>query len=280
MEGPAFSRLLLATEHSEYDVGAEAVAFELARHCALPLAAVLPIVYTTELEAQTPALAARADAQAAARREALRAAAASAGVRLDLNVRHGPEPYAEIIDEARARSADLIVIRRRGRRGLLANLLLGEMVHKVVAHAPCSVLVVPRAAPMWHRHVLVGVDPASTNLRPAIDAARVARSCGLPLTIAAVTGDAATADAAARTLASAVQAAHAAGVEAEALQLPGKVHEQLIDAANRRGADLIVVGRRGETKLARAWIGGITQKIVGLAQGPVLVSIESAGPPS
>jgi hypothetical protein len=68
-----FSRLLLATEHSEHDSGAEALAFALAQRCALPLAAVLPIVSNSEYEALAPQLAAHAEARAG---ESLRALAA------------------------------------------------------------------------------------------------------------------------------------------------------------------------------------------------------------
>jgi len=36
---PAFGRILLATEHTEFDAGAERLAFELAKACAVPWAA-------------------------------------------------------------------------------------------------------------------------------------------------------------------------------------------------------------------------------------------------
>ena len=54
-----FSRLLLATEHSEFDAGAEALAFAMARRCGLPLAAVLPVSSNPEFEVVAPELAAR-----------------------------------------------------------------------------------------------------------------------------------------------------------------------------------------------------------------------------
>lgn len=72
---PPFTRLLLASEHTDFDRGAEALAFALAQRCGLPLAAVLPVTSNPEYEAVAPQLAARTDAQAAARREALQAAA-------------------------------------------------------------------------------------------------------------------------------------------------------------------------------------------------------------
>jgi len=156
--------LLLATEHTEFDRGAEALAFALAHRHAVPLPVVLPVASNPEFEAVAPELAARADAAAAARLEDLARAAAQVGVTLVPEVRHGPEPYAEIVAEARERQAELIVIRRRGRRGLLANLLIGEMVSKVVAHAPCIVLIAPREARLWRQGI-----PYSTLLMNGIN---------------------------------------------------------------------------------------------------------------
>lgn len=262
-----FSRLLLATEHTEFDRGAEAVAFAMAARCQLPLAGVMPLVSNAEYEAAAPQLAARADAEAGARADALEAAANARGVTLTLRVRRGAEPFEEIVAEARERAADLIVARRRGKRGFLAKLMFGEMVGKVVAHAPCSVLLCPRSAQMWQRRVLVGVDPQLPGTAPVELAARIAAACGIGLQIVAV------ADAADAAL---VQARSCAGqwlddVQTEARR--GRPHEGLIAAAADCGADLIVVGRRGPGLAGRAWIGGTAQKVVGLASCPVLIQV-------
>jgi nucleotide-binding universal stress UspA family protein len=72
-------------------------------------------------------------------------------------------------------------------------------------------------------------------------------------------------------LARAVAAASAAGVKAESRLLSGKPHEQILDTAKASGCDLIVVGRHGETNLIRTPFGGTTQKVIGLAETPVLV---------
>jgi hypothetical protein len=275
--GHPFSRLLLATEHTDFDVGAETVAFALARRCGLPLAGVLPIVSNPEFEAVAPALAARADAEAARRAEGVEAAAAAQGVALALEVRHGAEPYEEIVAEARARGADLVIIRRRGKRGFLANLMFGEMVGKVVAHAPCSVLLCPRAATLWQRAVLVGVDPQAPDAALVDAAARIAAECGIGLRVVCVVpGDAARP--AAEAVVRDVQAqARALGVAAEGEVCTGRPHERLVAVAAERGADLIVVARRSHSLQERAWIGGSAQKVIGLADGPVLVFIP--GPP-
>ena len=277
MTAAVFVRPLLATEHSEFDVGAERVALALAERSQLTLATVLPMVGNAEFDSAAPELAARADALVAEKVRHLQALAVQQGVQLAVQVRRGPETYREIVDEAAAMQADLIVVRRRGRPGLLANLLVGEMVSKVVAHAPCSVLVNAREARLWCRRVLVcvdpAVDPAALQRGVVALAARVASAHALPLSAVCVVEARGGDSEASSALAAALAHARALGVAADGEVLNGKPHEQILDAVRRRGADLIVLGRHGSTRLARAWVGSVAQKVVGLAECPVLVCI-------
>jgi nucleotide-binding universal stress UspA family protein len=266
-----FQRLLLATEHSEHDAGSERLAMAMARRCGLPLAAVLPIASNPEYEAVAPQLAARAEAIAGERLSGLMRLAAREGVACQPEVRRGESLFREIVDEGRRLHSDLIVIRRRGKPGLLANLLVGELVSQVLAHAPCSVLVVPRGASMWQRHVLLALDPAAPDAAAVQQAMAVAVQCGLPLTLAAV-ADSAHLDAT-QAIDRALATARTLVPGAQTLWLQGKPHLALIATAQRLGADLIVVGRRGEGGFARAWIGGAAQKVIGLAECPVLVAV-------
>lgn len=266
-----FQHLLLATEHSEFDSGAEALALALARRCQLPLGGVLPIVSNPEFEAEAPELATRADQQAAARIAALHELAQARGVPLAMQARRGPEPHQEIVDEARERGSDLIVIRRRGRRGILANLLLGEMVSRVVAHAPCSVLIVPRAAQMWQQRVLVAAEPGAQGGQLVDLAAAVAAECGLPISVVTV-AEAGREVQAQTFVEDSVARLQQRGLQAQGHVLAGKPYEQILQAGRRLGADLIVLGSRGDTHLGRALIGGVAQKVIGLAEHPVLVA--------
>lgn len=276
---PVFQHPLLATEHTEYDVGAETLAFAVAKHCGMALAAVLPIASNPEFEAVAPQLAARADAEAASKRRALVDSARAAGIDFDLHVRRGSEQFAEIAAEARERGADLLVIRRRGRRGILANLLVGELVGKVVAHAPCSVLVCARAAAMWSRKVLVGVDPQAPDAGLLAQAAGVASTCGLPLHLLCVAAGEALRAPAQQALADALVQARQGCPGAEGEVRVGRVHDEIVAAAAQHGADLIVIARhRPAADLGRAWIGGSAQKTIGLASCPVLVSVARPKP--
>lgn len=64
----------------------------------------------------------------------------AAGFQTEAGVVQG-DPRSVLVDEARAFGADLIVVGSHGRTGL-AKLVMGSVAAYVVAHAPCSVLVV------------------------------------------------------------------------------------------------------------------------------------------
>jgi len=267
-----FSRLLLATEHSEFDAGSEHVALAIAGHSGLPLVALLPILSNPEYEAVTPQRVARVEAAAAGRLAEMATAAGEAGVTWEAVVRRGPELFREIVDEARERGTDLLVIRRRARVGWLAKLLLGETVGHVLANAPCSVLVVPKQARLWSRHVMVVVDPAAPDALAIGQGAALAAESALPLTLVSVIDDTPY-DNAQRALAQSLMQVHRIVPTARSELLHGNAHQQLSEAAKRLGADLIVVGGHIRGRFARAWNGGTVQKIIGLADSAVLVSI-------
>jgi universal stress protein A len=74
---------------------------------------------------------------------AARAAALEKGApRVDTLLLEG-SAWHRIVDAARERGADLVIVGTHGRTGL-RHVLLGSVAEKVVRHAPCSVLVVRR----------------------------------------------------------------------------------------------------------------------------------------
>jgi len=270
MNSHPFARILLATEHTDFDVGAERLALEMAHRWGLPLAAVLPVLSNPEFEAEAPQLAERAEREAAAKISALQSQARKVGVTLDIGARHGEDPYREIVDEATRRSSDLIVIRIRGKRSFLANLLIGEMVSKVVGHAPCSTLMVPPASNMWSRSIVAAVDESSLAERVVTIAATIATICNLPLTIINVAHSPEMQKKAETIVSRNIAVATAIGTQAQGRVLSGKPHEQILAASKSLGADLIVIGKHGDGGLAKMYLGSTMQKIAGLAEVPVL----------
>lgn len=265
-----FRTILLATQGTEFDAGAERLALDLAARCGLPLHAVLPLVSNPEYQSIAPLQEDAWEAQAAASLATLRRSAAAHGVQLHGTVRRGEDPAHEIVAQARDLGADLIVLRRRGKRGFLAKLLMGEMVQAVTTHAPCHVLVVPRAAHPWSQRIVLATD-GSPHSAAALDLAlSIARQCALPLTLVSVAerGDAR----AAACIAAAQAAARKAGIEARARILAGAVDRAILQAAEDDGADLIVVGRRGLNALKRIVLGSTSKRVVSHAKVPVLIA--------
>ena len=95
---------------------------------------------------------------------------------------------------------------------------------------------------------------------------------GLPLTVLCVGPATAEIGMRAQTaLDAALAEARAQGSVVNTEQLAGKVDEQIIQTTQRLGADLIVLGRQGATRLQRAGIGSVAQRVIGMAECPVLV---------
>ena len=267
-----FSQVLLATQGTEFDVGAERLAIDLCARFDLPLGAVLPVVSNPEYESMAPLLEYQAEAAAAAKLKDLCDTARARKVDAECKVRTGEEPYREIIDEAKERDADLIILRQRGLRSFVANLLLGEMVHTVVGHAPCDALIVPRASNLWSRSILLATDGSPHSQRAARIAASMAAASELPLTVATVVEHPHTAEDAAsenveRTLAT-VRTTHA---DSKGQVLTGRPYEAIVRAAGEHGADLIVVGRRGINALRKVLLGSTSEQVAGHSTCAVLI---------
>jgi len=266
-----FNRLLLATEHSEFDTGAEGVALSLAQRCQLPLSAIVPLVSNPEYEALAPQIAAQAEQQAAAKIADLRQQAAAVGVALNVQVRRGEEAYQEIVEQARSQHSELIIIRRRGKRGILANLLVGEMVSKVVAHAPCHVLIVPREARMWSHSVLVAAEPNEQGHHLVAKAIAVAAECGLVLHVVSVVASDGLRASTESFVTDSLRQAQLHGVTAHGEVRVGKPFDEILSARRESQSDLIVMGSRSDSRIGRALVGGVAQKVLGLCEHPVLV---------
>lgn len=273
-----YQHLLLATEHTDFDTGAESLALALAQRSGLPLSVVLPMLSNAEFEMLAPQLAIKADAETAARIKALEAAARPLHVTLSPRVRRGTNLAAEINAEARSAGTDLLVIRRRGKRGFLSRLLVGEMVSQVVAHTTCSVLIAPRAATLWSTRVMVGIDPQAPDAACLAAAAAVAAHSQLPLLVVCVAAaDAEQQAQAAAALATALQQARLLHADVSGVVITGRAADALLATAEQHGADLLVLSRNRPGASGRARMGSTTEAVTGKANGPVLVQVGMAG---
>ena len=65
---------------------------------------------------------------------------------------------------------------------------------------------------------------------------------------------------------------HDVGLQGETLIVHGVPFQSIIDTAQDKGADLIVMGTHGRTGLPHALMGSVAEKVVRLAPCPVLVT--------
>jgi len=62
-----------------------------------------------------------------------------------------------------------------------------------------------------------------------------------------------------------------AGIEVEKIVLYGSPYEEILKFANKSNCDLIVMGRRGFSKIKRFFVGSVTQRVISDAPCPVLI---------
>jgi nucleotide-binding universal stress UspA family protein len=273
--GAPFSPVLLATDGSEAAAGAQRVAIAMAQRCGAQLAVLTMVISNPETEAMFPDLVRKSEEQAREILADASAAARAAGVEPETLVRRGDEPPDEIVAAAGAIGAQLIVIGRRGKRGLMRR-LMGSTTAQVIGHAACPVLVVPRICQLPSARVLLTTDGSTASDAAATVAASLAAICGLPVTVLSVSPLNRSAERHAETQAiveRTVALMRERGADAAGMVAEGREHEAIVAAGRETGADLIVMGSHGRTGLRRLLMGSTTERVIGLSQCPVLVTI-------
>ena len=126
---------------------------------------------------------------------------------------------------------------------------------------------------MWSHGILAAVDTSVSAEHVAKVAANIAVECALPLIFISVLVEDLEEPRTEieRTLAHALAIATDIGATASTEVLIGKPFEQILEVAKSRNADLIVMGRHGESNVIKMPFGGTTEKVVGHSDMPVLV---------
>jgi nucleotide-binding universal stress UspA family protein len=267
-DSSSLKRILLATERTGFDAGAEQLAIELAGRAKLELHVVMPLIGNAEYQIVAPERVAAAESQARQALAALAAQATEHGVTLSAHVREGDELWREIVDESRERHADLLVIRRVGRRGMLARLMVGEMVSQVAAHATMPVLMAASSS-LWSRRVLAVLAPHADVAATIQIAARLAALVHVPLQAVCLTAAGAAVDIV-QTMAYAAAIAGEQGVAVESPAETGTLAAFTADRVRTAQADLLVLGL-GAAERAHGRLGSAVQALVGAVTCPTVV---------
>ena len=264
-------KLLLATDRSAFSEGAVREAVNFAVKCSSRLYVMSVLETNPQYETIGADVYEKEETEALKYLESVKARALQAGgYSCEAVLHYGEEPYRLIVNEAVDKKVDMIIIGRRGRGGLM-KVLMGQVAAKVIGHAPCKVLVVPRAAKIEYKNILVATDGSAHSVAAASEAIGIAKRCGsavIALSTAYTEGDLEEAKA---NVDKVVDMARDEGVPIEAITPMGRSHNVIVETAGGRGVDLIVMGTYGKTGIKRLLMGSSTERVIGHAGCAVLV---------
>lgn len=282
-------KILLSTDGSEYSEGAIREAIKLAKKCSSKLTVLTVIDTNPEFDALAPQLVEKKEKEARLNIDAVQARARQYGVDCDTIVHEGEEPYKYIVDEAIKSKSTMIVMGRRGRTGL-KKLVMGSVTSRVIGHAPCNVLVVPKAAQLEFKNIVVATDGSKYSAAAASEALGLAKWNGSALTVISVVPSELMTPSdidftitqreliaekemheAEKNAKVVKEAAQKEGVVVKAFVLSGRPADAIIETAQEKNADLIVLGSHGRTGVERLLMGSVAERVIVLASCPVLV---------
>lgn len=193
------------------------------------------------------------------------------------------EPYERIVDLAEAENFDLIVMGRRGLR-TIERVLIGSVTARVIGYSQVDVLVVPDGTSMGWKNILLTTDGSRYSDASRDKAIDFAKSYGGELKVVSIV------DVPAEFYAEAPKAvedltrkakgfvadvkktAEEAGIKTSTFVGEGEAFKVITDLAVKEKADVIFMGSHGRKGLRRLLMGSVTEKVIGYAPCPVLIT--------
>jgi nucleotide-binding universal stress UspA family protein len=264
-------KLLLATDRSAFSEGAVREAINFAKKCSSRLYVMSVLETNPEYETIGASAYQKEEEEAMKYLESVKTSASHEGLDYcEAALHYGEDPYQLIVNEAAEKKVDMIFIGRRGRSGVM-KVLMGQVAAKVIGHAPCKVLVVPRAARIECRTILVATDGSEHSIAAASEAIGIAKRCGSNIIVLSSAHSEKELEEAKKNVKQVVEMAQKENIPVEALTSIGRSHDVIVETAGGRGVDLIVMGTYGKSGLKKLLMGSSTEKVVGQASCAVLV---------
>jgi nucleotide-binding universal stress UspA family protein len=262
--------LLVCTDGSPASQGAMEAALVLARrqHCRIRWLQVLECnpVFASQAIDSIPEW----EKDAREGLQALLSRAEAQGLVTEILVREGEVVHRTILAEAEKCRPDLIIMGRRGRTAL-AGLLMGSITARVVALSPFNALVVPRNSPLTFHRLLVAIDGSPCSEAAWREALFLSKAWFSHLLAVSVAQREAELPEVQEILQKVQTEADREGIPLDILVLRGTPSEAIIQAAQARGTDLLILGSHGRRGLTRLIMGSVTEQVIGQARCPVLI---------
>jgi uncharacterized protein len=268
-----FERFLVASDDSEFSAAAVREAIGMAKKCGAQLHA-MSLVATDVVHAGLGESVLKQELDMAqAHLDGIKLQAEAAAVSCETHLVQGRAIDHEIVELAETLNVDMIIMGRRGRRGL-ARMMLGHATAQVIGMAHCNVMVIPRSAHIEGRHIVLATDGSRFADAAAITAAGMASFCQAKTTVVSVAmagNGPENRDEAEKVVQRVVLHMQEEGIDADGMVLEGRPDELIVAIAKERDADLIVTGSHGRTGLERILLGSTTERILNDTECAVLV---------
>jgi nucleotide-binding universal stress UspA family protein len=266
--------LLLATDGSHFSEGAIQEAIFFGQACRARVI-VLHVVNTQAESIGAANFAVRQGWEELAPHFArIRTMAKDSGVEIEEVVVGSSKPERTIVEQARLREADVILMGRRGKSGRLA-LLVGKMTAKVIAQGFPRVLVAPKDFIITGTRILLAVNDSANSRRAAEEALSLGRTCTTlqGMTVMTVAGREEERASAQVLVDQFCERAQQEGlsISCDRLVAVGDPVGAIIEAAREQQADMILLGGPGRGSIAKLLKGHVTEQVIGQAHCAVLV---------
>ncbi len=272
-------RLLVASDGSEYSSGAIREAINISRTCKADLTALSVIEINPQLLSLAPQIIEDTEKATKLHLNDIKEMAEKEGISCSTIIREGEDVFRLIIDEAEKEEADLIVMGRRGRRGIM-KLLMGSETARVIGHSPVNVVVAPRASDIKWKSIVIATDGSRFSEAAAKEAISLVKNCCKTCTLnaIAVTRPDATEERISiseKALEDIKSNAERDNIKVDVILIKNKPHESIYEAiieyAKEKDADIIVMGSHGRTGIKKLLMGSVCERVIGHADCAVLV---------
>lgn len=264
-------RILLLTDCSECSEGAIREAISLSSRCDARLYAMAEVSSNPDYEMISPHDFSEMENKAAARLESIKNMAEHSGVSCEVIFIHGESPYNDTLEQVKRLKIDLVVIERHEYKGIIKWLMRGVVVN-IIGVAPCKVLVVPRAARIEGKKVLIATDGSRHSMTAASEGVGIARRLGSSIIVLSCTGNSYGGEELSEAISNIeIVCKMAEGIPVETLTPVGRPYETIVETADSKGVDLIVIGSYGKTGIRELLMGSTTEKVISHAGCAVLV---------
>jgi nucleotide-binding universal stress UspA family protein len=187
-------------------------------------------------------------------------------VTCEIIVSHGKEFHEAILEEATKRNVDLIMI-GRSVASVVTRLIYKGITAHLLRYSTCNVLIVPLAALIEWKKILVVHDKNMKGTSALTEAMRLAKIHGSELSVVSISSSPGTAE----DILSVSDQADKEGIDVDVLYAKGKLSDFIVNLSKERDTDIIITGGPEEGGVKDRLRKSLTEQIITRSLCAVLV---------